>query len=55
MLSTRQKPRGPRGPKMIQFDLDQVRRLGQLGASDWEMVVLRADNPESPETASKRD
>ena len=25
---------------MIQFDLDQVRGLGYLGATDWEMVVI---------------
>jgi hypothetical protein len=42
MLSNRQRQRtsDPRGPKLIQFDFDQVRRLGRLGASQWEMAVV---------------
>jgi hypothetical protein len=31
--------RGPRGRKMIQFDLDQVRMFGQIGLTDWEMAA----------------
>jgi hypothetical protein len=37
MLSTRIRNKGPRGRtgrKPIQFDLDQVRALGRIGATD---------------------
>jgi hypothetical protein len=39
MLSTRQR-RHSSGPKMLQFDLEQVRGFGRLGASPWEMAVV---------------
>jgi hypothetical protein len=39
MFSTRQR-RHYSGPKMIQFDLHQVRGFGRLGASNWEMAVV---------------
>ena len=37
--SARGGRRGPRGRKMIQFDLDQVRMFGQIGLTDWEMAA----------------
>jgi len=39
VLSTRQR-RYRAGPRMIQFDLDQVRGFGRLGASNWEMAQV---------------
>jgi hypothetical protein len=38
MLSTRQR-RHSSGPKMLQFDLEQVRGFGRL-ASNWETAVV---------------
>ena len=43
MLSTRIRNKGPRGRtgrKPIQFDLAQVRALGRIGATDWDMANL---------------
>ena len=39
MLSTRQR-RHSSGPKVIQFDLHEVRGFGRLGATTWEMAVV---------------
>ena len=39
MLSTRER-RHYSGPKMLQFDLDQVRGFGRLEASNWEMAQV---------------
>ena len=39
MLTTRQR-RHSSGPKMFQFDLEQVRGFGRLGASSWETAAV---------------
>jgi hypothetical protein len=38
-LTTRQRKHRA-GPKMIQFDLDQVRGFGRLEATNWEMAQV---------------
>jgi hypothetical protein len=41
LLSNRQRQRSdPRGRRIIQFDLEQVRGFGRLGATTWEMAQV---------------
>jgi hypothetical protein len=58
MLSNRQPAnpeRGPQGRKIIQFDLDQVRRFGRIGLTDGEMGAAFGCSARTIERARKQE